>query len=113
MIGEPAVDNFVELFFCQRAVFKEVREVLAGKFSVVPAYQSDAFFRSDLAVTDLVGRVRRRSADAKFDVGQVVMKAVDAIVEAGVLRLCAFRPFWVRAEPGVFGALDEIPLRGR
>ena len=56
-------------------------------------------------------RVRRRAADAELDEAEVVVVAVDAVVQAGVLGVRAFRAFGVGLEAGVLAAVVEVFLR--
>src|SRR5690242_20365813 len=79
------VHDLMEPLLGHLDVDKELLEVLGREFAVIAPHERDALFPCEMAIADLVRRIRCRTTDAEFDESKVVVEAVYAIVEAGIL----------------------------
>ena len=98
MIRTPAVNDLMELLLRDGAILQKLLEVLLRKFAVVALDQRDAFLPGDFAVPDLVRRVGGRPADAEFDIGQIIVIAVDAVIEARIFGVRTLGTLGIRRE---------------
>src|SRR5712675_2880515 len=111
MVRAPAINHIAESWFINAGIFQKVGEVLSGKFAVIPFDQRNAFFAGNLAVTNLMGGVGRGSANAELHKSQVVVKAVNPVIQAGILRVSSFTAFRIHRKVVVLLAIVKILLR--
>src|SRR5438105_2050592 len=107
----PAVHDALEILPRDRAVVQELLEVLMRELPVVAFNQRDTLFACDLAVADFVRGVGSGPANAEFDVTEVIVITVNAIIEAGVFRIGTLGTLRIGRETGVLGAVVEVLLR--
>ena len=78
---------------------------------VVATNQGDAFISRDVVTSDVRLSVTRAATEAEFHVSKVEMVAVSSIIEARVLRVCAFSSaFIVELETRVGDGVVEVLL---
>src|SRR5690606_32278500 len=111
VIRAPAIDDSLKLFIGYAAIVQEVPVVFLGELAIIAADQCDAFLPGDLVVANFMRRIRGRSTYAELYEAQIVMEAVNLVVEAGVLRISPLRPFGIGLEAGVLPAIVEVFLR--
>ena len=98
-----------------RFVDGDVAEKLVGKaggeLAIVLFAQGDGFLAGDLAVADLLRGVVGAAADAVLDVGGVVEKVVDFVVDGVVFRVGARRALGAGHKAAVLDRVVVRPLR--
>src|SRR5437868_12250054 len=90
VVRSPTVNYFRKLFVRDIAKLEEIFIVFFRKFTVVPFDEANPFFASNLPIPDLMSRIGCSSPYSKFYECQIIVKAIDAIIDAGVLRVGAF-----------------------
>ena len=99
-----AIDDFPEMLLGNVQIFQKLFEPAARKLAVEAAHQRHGFLARDVIIAHFVGRIRSAAADAEFDEGEIVMKAVQLIIQAGILGIGAFRTtLRIRLKAGMFG----------
>src|SRR3989344_1027109 len=86
------INNFPKMFFRNIQIFQKFLEILFWEFAVITPHQRNPLFPGNMAVAYLMRRIRSATADAEFYKRQIIMEAVQAVVQTGIFGISTFRP---------------------